>query len=398
MPTAAYRRDRLTWAAFAGLLAFGFLNAVLGPALPYLRAEEDISYVVSALHQVAYALGGGLAGLLAARDDGRLGRGATIRLGLIGAAVAGLGLGYGGAVWVTVTAAFVVSLLGTSALVRMWAVLADAHGERRTVAMAEGEVSVSLGGIVTPLLVGGLAATALSWRFSFVVGGAIVVLAALATGTVRMPTPTPDPPAPRPSAGPRARRGLLAPTLVIVLAIVALEFALSFWLASYLNDSVGLARGLAVVMVSGLYAANLVGRVATSRLARRFPTERLLAGSLIVGLIGVSILLAAHGAVVAAIGIAVAGAGVGAMFPLTSSLHVGVSARNADGAIGQVLSIAAIGQIAGPLAAGAIAQSAGLRAGLLVLPALVLVAAVALARYPRQARTGAPERGAQLVS
>src|SRR5215218_8167096 len=306
MPTAAYRRDRLTWAAFAGLLAFGFLNAVLGPALPYLRAEQEISYLVSALHQVAFALGGGLAGLLAAQAEGRLGRGTIIRVGLIGAAVAALGIGYGDAVAVTVTAAFLVSLLGTSALIRMWAVLADAHGERRTVAMAEGEVSVSLGGIVTPLLVGGLAATALTWRFSFVIGGAIVILAALAMGTVGMPRPAPSPPAPPPAPGPRAHRLLPAPTLVIVLAIVALEFALSFWLASYLNDSVGLDRGLAVVMVSGLYAANLVGRVVTSRLARRMSTERLLAVSLLVGLVGVCVLLAARGAPVAGVGIAVA--------------------------------------------------------------------------------------------
>lgn len=44
-PPSGYRRDRVTWAAFSGLLAFGFLNAVLGPALPYIRAEESISYV-----------------------------------------------------------------------------------------------------------------------------------------------------------------------------------------------------------------------------------------------------------------------------------------------------------------------------------------------------------------
>src|SRR5215218_3068034 len=110
----AYRRDRLTWAAFSGLLAFGLLNAALGPALPYIRAAEDISYLVSALHQVAFAVGGGLAGLLAIHAVGHLGRDATIRLGLVGAAVAGLGIAYGDTVAVTVAAAFLVSLLGTS--------------------------------------------------------------------------------------------------------------------------------------------------------------------------------------------------------------------------------------------------------------------------------------------
>src|SRR3954447_21106583 len=100
--TPAYRRDRLTWVAFSGLLAFGLLNAVLGPALPYIRAAEHISYLVSALHQVAYALGGGLAGLLAIRTESYLGRGATIRVGLVGAAVAGLGIGFRGTAALTV--------------------------------------------------------------------------------------------------------------------------------------------------------------------------------------------------------------------------------------------------------------------------------------------------------
>ncbi|MGI8413519.1 MAG: hypothetical protein ACR2LV_08905 [Solirubrobacteraceae bacterium] len=149
-----------------------------------------------------------------------------------------------------------MSLLGTSALVRTWAVLADVHRTRRAVAMAEGEVSVSFGGIIAPLLVGGLAATVLSWRFAFVIGGTIVAA-----------------------------------------AIVGM----------------GVGRGPAVIMVSGLYAANLGGRLLASRLARHITSERLLGASLIVSLAGLPILLAADDAAVAIVGIAVTGVGIGAM-------------------------------------------------------------------------------------
>ena len=72
------------------------------------------------------------------------------------------------------------------------------------------------------------------------------------------------------------------------------------------------------------------------------------------------------------------------MFPLTSALHVKASALSADGAVGQVLTFAAPGQLAGPLIAGAIAQAAGLRAGLLILPALSLTAAAATPPSPLQ--------------
>jgi fucose permease len=375
---------------FSGLFGFGVLNAILGPALPYLRAEEHLSYLPGALHQLAFAVGGGFAGLLAIRVDARLGRGVTIRFGLAAAAAAGLALGYGHAIAITVPAAFFMSLFATSALVRMWAALADAHGPRRTVAMTEGEVMVSLGGTVVPLIIGGVAATVLTWRFAFVAGAAIVITAVLAMGAVRIPRSEPvASPDQQARAAHLQTKSSPMPTLVIVLAIVALEFSLSFWLASYLNGSVGIGRQVAVLMVSGLYAANLTGRLLASRLARRVTTERLLGASLTVALVGLPILLAARGAAVAAVGIALTGIAIGAMFPLTSSLHVGVSSRNADGAIGQVQGIASIGQILGPFAVAAIAQAAGLRVGLFILPGLVLLAASGLIRYQRQTQLSA---------
>jgi fucose permease len=376
---AAYRRDATTWAAFGALFAFGFMNAVLGPALPYLRAAEHISYLVGALHQVAFALGGGLAGLLAVHERRSLDRTAVIVGGLLGAGLGGLMIGYGDTAAITIAGAMVTSLMATTALIRVWAALADIHGARRAVAMTEGEVSVSLAGIVTPLLMGALGATALHWRFTFVLGAGACVAACIWVRRLPMPPPAahdrPETTSSAPSAG---RRGS-APLLVVVFAIAALEFSLSFWLASYLDDDIGLTRNAAAVAVSGLYLANLVGRLVASRLARRASAERLLAAAFGVALAGTPFLLAATSLGVAAVGIAIVGCGIGAMFPLTSALYVKASPRSADGALGRVLSIASVGQLAGPLTAGAIAQATGLRTGLLVLPGLAFLAAAGLA-------------------
>jgi fucose permease len=255
--------------------------------------------------------------------------------------------------------------------------LADVHGTRRAVAMTEGEVAVSLAGILTPLLIGLLDASVLSWRSAFMFGAGTAGVAALWVSRTRMPPPSRA----RSQAAPRAGRsagGWQQPTLIVVFAIVGLEFSLSFWLASYLNDDIGLARDTAATAVSGLYASSLAGRLLASRLARRVSPERLLAAALGAALLGLPVLLAALSAPLAAVGIVVAGIGIGAMFPLTSALHVSASPLSADGALGQVLAVAAAGQLSGPLIAGAIAGAAGLRTGLLVLPALTLVAAAGL--------------------
>ena len=82
-----YRRNAFTWTAFGALFAFGYLNAVLGPALPYLRSVEGISYLVGALHQVAFAIGGGIAGTISARGRLPFGRRSVVAGGLAGAGV-----------------------------------------------------------------------------------------------------------------------------------------------------------------------------------------------------------------------------------------------------------------------------------------------------------------------
>lgn len=372
----AYRRDATTWVTFAALFAFGLLNALLGPVLPYLRAREDLSYVAGALHQVAFAVGGMAAGILATRSSAR--RRPTIVVGLIGAGLAGLLLGYGRVLPATLVAALLMSGLATAALIRMWALLADVHGARRAVAMTEGEVAVSLAGVLMPVVVGACAATSLGWGFSTVVAFVLVACAALAVAvTGRQPTggtsrSGPDDGPVRPAGDGRTRR-----TLTTILAVVALEFTLSFWAASYLHDDVGIARDAAVVLVSSLYAANLAGRLLASRIARRLRAAVVLWLHLAVALAGLPFLLAAHGVLLASVGLVVTGIGIGGTFPIASSLHVAASHRTADQALGQTLAIAGIGQITGPLAAGAIAQGADLRLGLLVLPALVALAAAA---------------------
>jgi MFS family permease len=371
-----YRRNPITWVAFVELLSFGVLNAGLGAALPFLRDAEHFSYLGGVLHQVAFSVGGGLAGILTARVRHMPGRPWTIRGGLLGAAVAWLGVGYGDRLAITATAAFLVSLLATAALIRLWAVLADVHGPRRAVAMAEGEVWVSLGGIISPLLIAAMAGTAFGWRSAFVL--AALLVAASVLFTLRVPIPPPVARTPPESGTDRSSSRRFPPLLVVVFAIVALEFALTFWLASYLADDVGLNRQLAVTMVSGLYAANLLGRVLASRLAQRFRVEPVLAGALAVVLVGLPILLTAQNAMTAELGLAIAGVGIAATFPLTSALHVATSRHGADAAMGQVLAIASVGQMCGPLVVAVLAQVSNLRVGLIALVGFTLLAAGAL--------------------
>lgn len=385
----SYRRDRFTWLAFIALLIFGVLNSVLGPALPYLRAQEDLSYLQASAYQVAFAVGGGLAGLLGTRHNRIAGRAAIMRIGLAGMGAAGIGIGFGSFYGVTVAAALLMSLFGTSALIRLWAALADQHGRWRAIAMTEGEVSVSMGGVLAPLLLAALAATVLGWSAAFAIVAIAVAVVVVALNPAHIPAqPRRPKPVPRPAAQGRARR--LPATLVLAFSIVALEWCLSFWLASYLNDDVGLGREVAVAMAGVFYAAMLAGRLCASRLARTAASERLIGGSLLLICAGLPVLLAAHGPTAAGIGVAVLGVGLGPTFPLVSALHVGVLQARDGGAgsttaVAQRLITGSGAQILGPLLVGVIAQAGGLRRGLIALTGFVVLGIIALVRHLRRA-------------
>src|SRR5689334_14698992 len=67
-------RDEATWAAYGLLTVYTFFLALIGPLLPYLRTELDLSYTAGALHTSAFASGVIVSGLLGEGVIERFGR------------------------------------------------------------------------------------------------------------------------------------------------------------------------------------------------------------------------------------------------------------------------------------------------------------------------------------
>ena len=69
-----FRRDRLTWIAYALNAWFAYLQAAPGLVIGHLRDEHDLRYTTAGLHVAAFEAGSMCAGVISPRLERALGR------------------------------------------------------------------------------------------------------------------------------------------------------------------------------------------------------------------------------------------------------------------------------------------------------------------------------------
>jgi predicted MFS family arabinose efflux permease len=366
---------------------FAFMETVLGPIMPFLRTELGIGYTTASLHFSAFALGAVLLGLFGDRLSAWWGR----LISLWGGA---LGMGVGAAFllsipspWGTVPAAFVMGLCGALVVVTSQALLSDRHGEFGAVAVTESNITASACAIAAPLLVGAFAATGLGWRTAFAVPAAALVL--LASASLFRP---PDLPRTTAKGGEEAV-GLTLPLRywglwALVALGVASEWCVAYWGADFLADGTGLSRPAAATSLSAFFVAMLVGRIASSRLARSVPATLLLAATLGLALVGFPLFWLSPGSILTLAGLFVTGFGIGGVYPLGVSAAIASVPGNSDAAAAR-LSIGGGGAIlVAPFVLGALADRIGIATAFgIVIPMLLaaLLLALIAARRDRKA-------------
>lgn len=373
----AFTRYRVTWATYGLVGYFAYLETVLGPLMPFLRAEQGLSYTVASLHFSAFAMGGVLVGLIGERVEGRWGRTATLWGGAAGMAAGALLLTLAPAVPGTVAGALVMGFFGSLLLITTQAVLSDRHGTASVVAITESNVAASACAILASLAVGFFAATGLGWRSAFI--PPLVALIALAGFFRResLPGTRRDESARRrPSSGLPRRFWIYWGVLVLGVSV---EWCIAYWGADFLENAVGMGRSGAAAGLTTFFVAMLAGRVAGSRLARVLPGATLLAGSLSVALSGFPLLWLAAGPVGGLAGLSITGLGVGSVYPLGISVAVSSAPGRLETATARLALGTAGAILVAPFLLGALADLAGIAGAFgIVLPLLLIAVALTL--------------------
>jgi len=195
-------------------------------------------------------------------------------------------------------------------LVTIQAALADHHGERRAVALAEANVAASIAYVV---LIGVLSLTAAlhaGWRVALLASLAVPVLAWWSNRRLAIDAPPPS----------RVAQGRLPGVFWIAAAMLfcmtAAEWCITAWGATFVEDAADVSTDTAVAMMAGYFGGVVAGRTLGSRLARRHDPARLLAFALAVTAAGFAILWPSRGPAQALVGLSLLGIGLGNLFPM----------------------------------------------------------------------------------
>ena len=377
-----FRRDRLTWVAYLVLAWFAYLQAAPGLVIGHLRDELDLSYSVGGLHVAAFAAGAMVAGVVAARLERGLGRRALFwsAAALMGAGA--IGLTAGRIAEVTVGSVLVMGFGGGLLLVTIQAALADHHGERRAVALAEANVAASIAYVA---LIGVLSLTAAldaGWRIALL--ASLVVPALVWASNRRLAIDAPPPS--------RVAQGRLPGVFWIAAAMLfcttAVEWCITAWGATFVEDATGVSTDTAVALMAGYFGGVLAGRTLGSRLARRHDPARLLAVALAVTAAGFAILWPSTAPAQALAGLSLLGIGVGNLFPMGMSVTVALAPERTALASGRAVAMTSFAVLLAPLTVGALADATSLTAALGVVPVILALAAAALTLV-RRAQTAA---------
>lgn len=374
LQAAPFQRDRFPWLAYWMLAYYAYMQAALGPLMPFLRAELGMSYTVAGLHLSAFALGMVLAGLTGDRLALKLSRYVVFWAGAAGMAVGGVGLALSSQTVLTIGSILAMGWLGSLVLVMIQAMLSDRHQEKRAIALTESNVMASVFAALAPLLIGGFQRTGFGWRSALYFGAATL----LVMGLLFKAQPVPEPRRAVEDKSSSRKLPLLfwGYWLVVVLS-VSVEWCLIFWGADFLENQAGLARVDAATAMSVFFGAMIVGRFWGSRLTRTTPGANLLTLALSTALVGFPLFWLARSPVLNIVGLFITGLGVANLFPLTLSVAVGVAARQIDQASARLSMGGGTAILLAPLVLGWFADQVGiyLAYGLVVV---LLVAALSL--------------------
>ena len=375
---------QIMWASYSLLGIFGLSVGLPGPAVPSLQDAYGLSYSGAALHLTLFSVGSAIGSALDDRLDRRFHRTTLLRASLVAVGGGAAMCGIAPTAVVSLAGITVMGVGGTIAINIAHGVLGSEHADGRGTVLANAHLFAALGLAAAAVVVAGARAVG-QWRLAFAVPVAVVAVILLTRQPERLPVHASAVSAPAPASPPS--------TVVriggIVLALsVAVEWAVTFWAASFLRDPVGLAPAFADAVTIAVLAMLVVGRWLLGRLTRARGAGVLLRTAFIVTIaMSVPYLAGSRlpeplSVIVPVAALVVLCLTVAMLFPLALAVTLtaaGGSAAEQQHASATALGMGAAGAVITPYLLGATADATTLTTALVILPIGAVLALLGMA-------------------
>jgi len=358
----------------------------VGPALQSIDHETPLSATVLALYGSGIAVGTVVAGLLITRLTHRWGRGRLVRRGSYLVIFAVLIFTSGMPFYITIFGPLIAGIGGTFIIIGGNAFLTESQGPAAPTAITESSTCGSAFGLFGPILVGtGAAVVTWGWRFGpWLLIGALVILEVirgrdLEVFDAQTGHADDEPMVEHLHGGAMPRLYWWAGATLV--ALVAVEFTLTTWGATLMRDQGGLGDAAAAAAVAALSVGMLIGRFTGSRLTERISSELLFRVSIIVAIIGFTVMWLSTNGLLMLFALAFTGLGVGLHWPLGISRAIRASQGRPDRA-GALVSIG-VGVVGGlaPILLGGASESWGVHLAFVLVLILLGIALVISLRF-----------------
>ena len=379
---AKLERDRLTLSTYFAVSLWGWFIMSIGPTVPLITKQFNISKGVGGLHGTAIAVGAVSVGLVSQRLVLNFGRRPVMLAGSVLMVFGTFLLVTGPNVIVTLSAVVVVGIGGNLIINVAQPALSVHHGLHGPAAVTEANAGSALVGIFGPLAVGGAVAIGWGWKPAILITAVLGVIAIL----LIYPLSTSGPLDGRGAAQRRQSRktgGGYTPAfwffVIGLTAGVAIEFSTSFWAADLIGARTGAGAGIATAALSALFGGMAAIRIIGGRLALRYAPEKLMIVAFAIAAVGWLMMWTANSTAVAFAALFITGMGFGLHYPLGVALVMRASLGRPDAA----LAVAAIttGTAVGlaPFILGALADQFGSHRAFILVPIVILIGGGAVA-------------------
>ena len=373
------------WRAYLDQVAVGYVVYLVGAVTAFLAVVLALTDGQAGLHSSALAAGMVAAGLVGERIDRLFG------IRLVHVAALGL-LGLAGALlaWAP---AFAVTLLGAAAvgtgcgliLGHVNQTLTAGGGTLARVQLSRSTLLAMLSSVTVPLVIGLGVATGLGWQFAVVPSIVLVGIAVAAT------VGRADRPIDHPTIQGRLPLAYWLRWLLVVL-VVAVEFAVVFWGSSLVERRTGVSLADATLTISAYIGGMIVGRLAlsTHEVSGREPIW-LMRGGIALALVGTLLAWASGGYEASLLAMLIGGLGTGMLFPLGASITLAAAPGQAAIAAPRLVLASGVAILVAPLVLGVVADATGIMTAWLLIPAICAAALLLTLTLPA-ARTGGEGR------